>query len=163
MEIINTETVVTSLFSAGFDKVDPVLFTLTLGKISLDDMDNNFVFGREETSYAFNKYVDCNNGIFRLRGIYKLDTNISEDVGYSKPLKRALNINDNLVNYLNRLDFSEIIIRKAEIYRIMSLNDSNIEFFSEKEINILKILMFNKKNSIIDNSMINGPVKKLRP
>lgn len=37
MEKITTEVLLTTLFEYGFDKVDPVLFTLVLGKASIDD------------------------------------------------------------------------------------------------------------------------------
>ena len=37
MEKINTETLVSSLFVIGFDKVDALLYTYTLGQLSLDN------------------------------------------------------------------------------------------------------------------------------
>ena len=40
MEVINTETLVSSLFAVGFDKVDSILFTHTLGKLSIDTDEN---------------------------------------------------------------------------------------------------------------------------
>ena len=36
MEKINTEILVSSLFKLGFDKVDSILFTYTLAKITID-------------------------------------------------------------------------------------------------------------------------------
>ena len=37
MEKINTEILVSSLFVIGFDKVDALLYTYTLGQLSLDN------------------------------------------------------------------------------------------------------------------------------
>ena len=37
MEKINTEILVSSLFSIGFDKVDVALFTYTLWQLSIDN------------------------------------------------------------------------------------------------------------------------------
>ena len=37
MEKINTEILVSSLFKIGFDKVDSLLYTNTLGKLSIDN------------------------------------------------------------------------------------------------------------------------------
>ena len=44
MEKINTESLISSLFILGFDQVDSVLFTYTLGKLSLDDKEKQFYF-----------------------------------------------------------------------------------------------------------------------
>ena len=58
MEKISTEILVSALFNLGFDIVDPVLFTYTLGKISLEDKNQQFSFAEKTPSIGFNKYVD---------------------------------------------------------------------------------------------------------
>lgn len=59
MEKLNTEILISSLLIIGFDKIDPALFTYTLGKISLDNRKPElFEFQDSETSETFNKYFD---------------------------------------------------------------------------------------------------------
>ena len=59
MEKINTEILVSSLFTIGFDKVDAVLFTYTLGQLSIDNQQLQlFEFEDSEIHQMFNKYVD---------------------------------------------------------------------------------------------------------
>ena len=58
MEKISMEILVSALFNLGFDIVDPVLFTYTLGKLSLEDKQQQFSFVEETPSIGFNKYVD---------------------------------------------------------------------------------------------------------
>lgn len=51
METINTETVVSSLFKVGFDKVDSVLFTFVLAKISMDDKGKLYRFKDQKSKF----------------------------------------------------------------------------------------------------------------
>ena len=54
MEKINTEVLVSSLFSIGFDKVDTVLFTYTIGQLSIDNQQLQlFDFEDSETHQMF--------------------------------------------------------------------------------------------------------------
>ena len=47
MEKISMEILVSALFNLGFDIVDPVLFTYTLGKLSLEDKQQQFSLWRK--------------------------------------------------------------------------------------------------------------------
>ena len=68
MEKINTEILVSSLFSIGFDKVDVALFTYTLGQLSIDNKQLQlFEFEDSETHQIFNKYVDYDGIVFKLK------------------------------------------------------------------------------------------------
>ena len=59
MEKINTEILVSSLFVIGFDKVDALLYTYTLGQLSLDNQKLQlFEFEDSSTSQKFNDYID---------------------------------------------------------------------------------------------------------
>ena len=69
MEKINTETLVSSLFVIGFDKVDALLYTYTLGQLSLDNQKLQlFKFEDSSMSQKFNDYVDY-DGIKQINAI----------------------------------------------------------------------------------------------
>lgn len=110
---INSEMLVSSLFELGFDSVDSMLFTYTLGKLSLDNYKLNlFEFKDDLTTNTFNKYVDYNGITFKLKEGYSLDTNVSPIEGHNFPLRYALQTNKKLLEYLQNVDFKEIVSKK---------------------------------------------------
>lgn len=110
---INSEMLVSSLFVLGFDSVDSMLFTYTLGKLSLDNHKLNlFEFKDDLTTNTFNKYVDYNGITFKLKEGYSLDTNVSPIEGHNFPLRYALQTNKKLLEYLQNIDFKEIVSKK---------------------------------------------------
>lgn len=139
MEKINTEVVVSSLFNIGFDKVDCVLFALIMARIAIDDKNNFFDFNYQKTSYIFNKYVDYDGHIFKLKDGFSIDTNVSQVERFERTLGKTLITNPNLIEYLNNLDFSEIVLKKVELYGIQSIDEVDETKFSQKEIEILKL------------------------
>ena len=151
MEKINTEILVCSLLIIGFDKVDPALYTYTLGKLSIDNHKLRlFKFEEAETSKTFNEFIDYDGITFKLKNGYSLDTNISPKKGYTWPLINSLHKNNKLINYLNRIDFSDIISKKAEIYGIQNIDQIDESKFSYKEIAILKHLGFPQNNKTLN-------------
>ena len=134
MNIISTEMLVSTLFKLGFDKVDPVLFTFTLGKISKDGF---FSFEEQDTSRAFQEYVDFSDGLIKLKDGYLLDTNISSNDSIPITIGQSLFGNKYLFNYLSTLDFTDIILKKAEDYVIGVTGEVKKDFFSTKEIDLL--------------------------
>ena len=148
MEKINTESLISSLFILGFNQVDPVLFTYTLGKLSLDDKEKQFSFEEQESSIVFKKYVDCDGVVCKLKDGVTLDTmgTYNDEVFY--PLKKMLNSNKRLIEYLSQLDFSEIVSKKAETYRVKNVEDASPILFCEKEICILKSAQNNKPKTL---------------
>lgn len=134
MNIISTEMLVSTLFKLGFDKVDPVLFTFTLGKISKDGF---FSFEEQDASIAFNKYVDFSDGLIKLKDGYLLDTNISPNDSIPITIGQSLFGNKYLFDYLSTLDFTDIILKKAEAYGIGVTGEVKKDFFSTKEIDLL--------------------------
>lgn len=134
MEKINTEILVSSLFKLGFDKVDSILFTYTLAKITKDGV---FFFEEQDTSIAFKKYVNFYDGFIRLKDGYSLDTNISPNDSIPITIGQSLFGNKYLFDYLSILDFTDIILKKAEDYAIGDTNEIKSEFFSAKEIDLL--------------------------
>ena len=138
METINTEIVVSSLFNVGFDKVDPALFVFVLAKLSMDDRRGFFRFDDKETSITFDKYVNYDGVVFKLKDGFQIDTNVSHVEGRVLLLGKALFTNRYLIKYLNNLDFTEIVVKKAQLYGIQSIEDIDRSKFSLKEIDILK-------------------------
>lgn len=144
MEKINTEILVSSLFLIGFDQVDAMLFTYTLGKLSIDNQKLNlFKFEDKETTNTFNKYFEFDRMIYKLKEGYTLNDIVSSNEKYNIPLRRILQTNKKLLEYLEALDFKEIILRKISdigYERIEKLN----YLFSEKEKEIVhKIIDIN--------------------
>lgn len=135
MEKINTEILVSSLFSVGFDKVDSILFVYTLARLSVDN--HQFTFEDSITNQKFNKYVDYDGNIYKLKPGVTLNTMVSYNDKKFCPLKKLLNINSKLVEYLSQLDFEEIVSKKAKVYGVEKIEQIDKSIFSLKEIEIL--------------------------
>ena len=151
MEKINTEILVSALFNLGFESVDPVLFTYTLGKLSLMDKERQFVFEEREPGIGFKEYVDCSGISMKIKDGYTLDTNISPNDKIIIPVRKTLFGSRILIEYLSDFDFSEIIEKKARTYGIQSVESANPNLFCKKEIKMLQALRENQ----------NGKQKKL--
>ena len=148
MEKINTEVLVSSLFSIGFDKVDNVLFTYTLGQLSIDNQQLQlFEFEDSETHQLFNKYVDYDGIVFKLKDEITLDTMVSYNNEKFYPLKKMLNTNKKLIEYLSQLDFSEIVLKKAKLYGMQNIEQIDKYRFSNKELEIFQQLNFEQTNN----------------
>ena len=148
MEKINTEVLVSSLFNIGFDKVDNVLFTYTLGQLSIDNQQLQlFEFEDSETHQLFNKYVDYDGIVFKLKDEITLDTMGSYNNEKFYPLKKMLNTNKKLIEYLSQLDFSEIVLKKAKLYGMQNIEQIDKYRFSNKELEIFQQLNFEQTNN----------------
>ena len=148
MEKINTEILINSLFSIGFDKVDALLFTYTLRQIAIDNHQLHlFKFEDSEVRQIFSKYVDYDGIAFRLKDGITLDTMTSYNNENFYQLKKMLNTSQKLIEYLSQLDFSEIILKKAESYGIQNIEQINDSRFSNKELEILQQLNFEQTNN----------------
>lgn len=148
MEKINTEVLVSSLFNIGFDKVDNVLFTYTLGQLSIDNQQLQlFEFEDSETHQLFNKYVDYDGIVFKLKDEITLDTMVSYNNEKFYPLKKMLNTNKKLIEYLSQLDFSEIVLKKAKLYGMQNIEQIDKYRFSNKELEILQQLNFEQTSN----------------
>lgn len=148
MEKINTEILISSLFSIGFDKVDALLFTYTLWQISIDNHKLQlFEFEDSEVHQIFSKYVYYDGIAFRLKDGITLNTMTSYNNQNFYQLKKMLNTSQKLIEYLSQLDFSEIILKKAESYGIQNIEQINDSRFSNKELEILQQLNFGQANN----------------
>ena len=118
MEKINTEILVSSLFKIGFDKVDSLLYTNTLGKLSIDNQKSQlFDFVDSETSPLFNEFVNYDGIEFKLKDGITLDTNVSPIKDHVFPLGKALHTNEHLIDYLEQLDFKDIKSKTKKLGR----------------------------------------------
>ena len=106
----------------------------------MDDKNQLFSFDDQKASITFDKYVDYDGVVFKLKDGFQIDTNVSHVEGFVLPLGKALITNRYLIKYLQNLDFREIVLKKAEIYGVQSIEDIDESRFSLKEINILKQL-----------------------
>ena len=151
MEKINTEILVSSLFAIGFDKVDALLYTYTLGKLSIDNQQLQlFEFEDEETHQIFNKYVDYDGIIFKLKNGITLDTMASYNDEKFYPLRKMLNTNSRLIEYLSGLDFRKIVIKKIEALGVDRLDSFDL-LFSNREKEIM-YKMFGIENMYRENA-----------
>ena len=146
MEKINTEILVSTLFNLGFESVDPVLFTYTLGKLSLMDKERQLVFEEREPGIGFKEYVDCSGISMKIKDGYTLDTNVSPDDKMIIPVRKTLFGSRILIEYLSDFDFSEIIEEKATAYGVQSVESANPNLFCEKEIKMLQALRENQNS-----------------
>lgn len=154
MKIINTEALVSSLFVIGFDRIDSILYTYTLGALTIDNQKTNmFQFENKELSSTFNKYVDSSSWGFKLKEGYTLDTNISTIKDYNWTLRDLFNKNKDLIEYLRNFDFSKIITKKVELCGIENVSQLDTRF-SNKEIELIAHLNLNQRNK--------EPVKSLK-
>ncbi len=136
MEKINSEILISSLFYIGFDKVDSILFTYTLAKLSIDNrLMKTFEYDDEEFCHVFNEYIRCVDGIYQPIEDIDLDTLVPFGEKLV-PLRKRLHTNKKLVEYLSLLDFREIIFKKITL-----LSDKHIDtlpdYFCDKEKEII--------------------------
>ena len=148
MEKISTEILISSLLAIGFDKVDALLYTYTLGQLSIDNQKLQlFDFEDSETSQIFNEYVDYNGIIFKLKDGITLETNVSPVENHVWPLRKALHTSKKLIDYLSRLDFRKIIIKKVEELGVDRI-DNLVLLFSNKERNIMRDIIKENKDDL---------------
>ncbi len=111
--ILNTEIVISSLFVTGFDRIDPLLFTLTIGRLfSNEKFYREFEFNDRPLSLAFSEYITYDGYAYHLKEGYNLDTNVSSIKDSEWSLQSTLKSNWRLLEYLDELDFKEIIVTK---------------------------------------------------
>lgn len=140
MEKITTEIFLTTLFEYGFDKVDPVLFTYTLGKTVIDNANTH------EFDFRFD--LPLTKSIVRDGIMYKLSDEVNKDLWFN------YHSNEKLLKYFTNLNFEEIITKKLEGYGYNKMNcilgrekiDENL--FSQKELEIID-LMTNKNRKTL--------------
>jgi len=161
--IITTEMLVSSLYVMGFDKVDTILFTTVLGRLTSSfGEEAKFTFSEVPLSNRFLKVTQVNNAdVYALKNGYTIDTPILNESGEPIPLRDYLFTNIDLMEALNELDFERIILKKAQMVRAQSISELNRDTFSEKEIEILKKLKFGKQQKV--KSLFDKTPKQKKP
>ena len=144
MEIINTESLVSSLFYIGFNKVDPLLFTYVLANLDRD----NFEFQDQQNTQTFDAFVTTDGLVFHPVYDISLDTEIELASEFKLPLRKLLHSNKKLIEFLNNLDFKPLVLKKAQEYNVETIKDADPNLFSRKEIELLKELGFGKKTLV---------------
>lgn len=140
MEKITTEIFLTTLFEYGFDKVDPVLFTYTLGKACIDDAN------KHEFDFRFD--LPLTKSIVRDGLMYKLSDEVDKDLWFH------YHSNEKLLEYLTSLNFEEIITKKLEGYGYNKMNcilgteKVDEELFSQKELEMIDLIANKNKKSL---------------
>lgn len=154
MEKINTESIISSLFILGFDKVDSILYTYLLGKLTIDNQKLDiFYFEEESFSELFTRYVDYTNSVFKIKEGYTLDTDISPVKKYNYTLRSLFSRNTKLIDYLSNIDLSEIIVKKLKSYNLTE-QDNLEQVFSTKEIDFIKkLVIVNSKEKIWNSDL----------
>ena len=144
MEIINTESLVSSLFYIGFNKVDPLLFTYVLANLDRD----NFEFQDQQNTQTFDAFVTTDGLVFHPVYDISLDTEIELASEFKLPLRKLLHSNKKLIEFGNNLDFKPLVLKKAQEYNVETIKDADPNLFSRKEIELLKELGFGKKTLV---------------
>ena len=140
MEKISVETLLTTLFEYGFEKVDPVLFSLVLNKTILDDTK------KHEFDFAFE--VNLSKAIIKEDGMYRLSDNTNKDLWFN------YHTNEKLLEYFKTLDFEKLITKKLEGYGYSQLDyilgKEKIEekYFSLKELEIIDLMIAKNKRAL---------------
>lgn len=130
-EKITTEVLLTTMFEYGFDKIDPILFTFTMGEIIWKDVkehgyDRLFDFSFDEPlSNKFKFHVA------KINGVYKLKEEQEEMERWYKYHSNRL-----LFDYLDSVDFKKIIKKKMDALNIEVGDILKHPLFSEKEVSI---------------------------
>ena len=144
MKKINTEELLIVLFRYGFERIDPVLYTLVLEKVVLENAKT------QEYEISFEEPLGelISDRVEKVNSIYKLKEN-----QVSKELWFKYHSNDRLYKYIESLNFEEIISKKVNTYGPQGINNTN---FSKKEIDIII------ENNIKRNNQQNDIIKKLK-
>ena len=139
MEKINKEIIISSLFSMGFDKVDALLYMYVLDDLfRYIDVIKKFEYDLIEPTSTFNKYVDFDGMVSSLKKGYTLNTKVSCDDGSQKQLRKVLNINYELVQYLEDVDFAKIVNKK-----VFDIGLERLEEFSYLFSNVEREYIYN--------------------
>lgn len=151
MEKITAESIISSLLLVGFDKIDIILYTCILEKLSRDNKEMKmFEFIEESSSDIFNDYINYDGVIFSLKDGITMETNISITSNKFIHLKNLLYINKELIKYFEGLDYIDVVLRKKMI--IDNTRLTNIDYlFSDKEKEILFGMENNNKKRILNN------------
>lgn len=135
-KIISSEDLISSLLVLGFERVDPLLYSLVLGNIYFEQKEK-FRFEEKEYSVQFKQFVECDEVFYKLKDGLFMDTDTGLLENKIITIEKFLSAgNRELINYLKKMDFKDVILRKKEILGITSIEEAK-DLFSKKEREIL--------------------------
>ena len=146
---ITTEDIISSLLALRFQKIDKYLYLLTLSKLTIPREDEClFEFIKDDYSDFFNTYIERDGLNFKLKEGYRLSSDTSNGITIYSKLK---NKNRSLTDYLETLDFKDIIMNKINMLSTSSAKVSDYSnLFCDKEREIISeifgIKEMHKKN-----------------
>ncbi len=133
---INNEHIIVSLMEFGFERVDKELFTFVLGKLTLDNRKlNSFILIDEPNCSFFDEVMVYDEFGWHLKDDLTLNSKYYENSDVT--IRQILNIQPELVNYFNTIDFREAILNKIHSYGISEVNELG-NHFCDKEKAIIK-------------------------
>lgn len=135
MKQVTTECLIKSLIVIGFDRVDPLLFSLTLGSIAMDKNKLYMIVDKPFTSRFFNIF-ELKNGSYKLKDGISFDTDISPVDGYQYKVIDYLvkeSKKTNFIEFLSNVNFTDIVNRKLEM---LDNDDSKL---CDKELELIKV------------------------
>jgi hypothetical protein len=144
MEKINSEILLSSLLINGFNQVDGLLYTYILGYVSKEK--KQFEFDECPPSPIFNTYVDFDGLVCKLKDGFTMETDVSAVEDTYFPLRKALQTNDKLLDYLDNVDYRVVIMKKINALGIEKIDELEV-LFSEKEKEIIKEMFGMKPKS----------------
>ena len=150
MEKINIEIIISSLFALGFDKVDSKLLMFMLGRIVTDNKELNiFDIEKEENlCETFNKYITYENSVYKFKEGYNITSMITLPSGTEYPLIKCLHTNEILMDYLKRIDITDIVLTKLSLYEKGIIPDFDNYFSNQEKAIIKKLKEIEGMNSI---------------
>ena len=112
MEKINNESIISTLFILGFDRVDTILYSNILNEIIRN---KNFKMVCTEETNIFKKFIDYNGIRYKIKDDYNINSEVINMNGKKYTLKEILPVNKELEKFLKTLNYEEIIKRKISI------------------------------------------------
>lgn len=145
MEKINNESIISTLFILGFDRVDTILYSNILNEIIRN---KNFKMVCTEETNIFKKFIDYNGIRYKIKDDYNINSEVINMNGKKYTLKEILPVNKELEKFLKTLNYEEIIKRKISI--LGNNNMIQLDYlFSEKEKKIIEKLYEKPKIKMI--------------
>ena len=155
--LVDTESVLSSLFLLGYDKVDAAMFTQIMLQLKLHSYRKSececYLYNKkfncylehkldDELSNSFLNITEYFNGGYKILDNLKMNSDVSDLVGLDNEclLVNYLGTNNNrlLASYIdNKIDMVNVIMNKIYSYKIINNYDNYPDLFCDKEKEIL--------------------------
>ena len=155
--LVDTESILSSLFLLGYDKVDATMFTQIMLQLKLDsyrksECECNLYNKKfncyleykldDELSKSFLNITEPFNGGYKILDNLKMNSDVRELIGFNNEclLVNFLGTNNNrlLASYIdNRIDMVNVIMNKIYSYKMINNYENYSDLFCDKEKRIL--------------------------